>query len=55
MNAIIINFWYDGDVGIFYRSIKFELDRSTDKVDLLSDKNHWKHRQTDTQTHTETH
>ena len=33
---------------------KIELDRFTNNGDLLSDRNHWKHRQTDRQTHTDT-
>ena len=40
-------------MGIFYLSIKFELDRSINKGDLLSDRDHWTLRKTDTdrQTH----
>ena len=45
-------------MGIFYLSIKFELDRSFNNGDLSSDWNHWKHtqthRQTDTQIDTQT-
>ena len=53
MNAITKNFSEDWDEGIFYLSTKFELDRSTNNGDLLSDRNHWKHRQTDTQADTQ--
>ena len=39
-------------MGIFYISTKFELYRSTYNGDLLSGRNHWKHRHTDTHTYT---
>ena len=41
-------------MGIFYLSTKFELDRFTNNEDLLSDRNHKKHTQTDTQTESDT-
>ena len=37
-------------MGILYFSTKFEFDQSTNNGDLLSDRNNWKHRQTDTDT-----
>ena len=48
--AIIMKFSEDLDMGILYLSTKFELTWSTNNGNLLSDKNHLKHRQTDTQT-----
>ena len=47
-----MNFFEDRDVGFLYLSTKFELDQSTNNGDLLSDMNHWKDRQTHTQTST---
>ena len=41
----------DQDGGILYLSTKFELDHFTNNRDLLSDRNHWKHRQTHTRTY----
>ena len=41
-------------MGLLYLSTKFELDRSIYNGDLSWDRNHWKHRQTDTQTETDT-
>ena len=38
------------DVGILYLFIKFELDQSTDNRDLLLDRNHWKHKNTEIET-----
>ena len=57
VKAIIMNFSEDRDVGIFYHSYKFELNRSTNNGDLLSDRNNWKHIYTHahTQAHTQTH
>ena len=55
VKAIIINFSEDRDVGICYLFTKFELDRSTNNGDLLSERNYWKHRQTDKQTDTHTY
>ena len=40
-------------MGNFYLSTKFELDRSANNGDLLSDRNHWTHTETDTQTETD--
>ena len=37
-------------MGILYLFTKFEFDRSTDDKDLLLDRNHWKHRQTESDT-----
>ena len=45
----------DQDAGIFYLSSKFELDRSTNNGDLLSDTNHWEHKHTDKHTQTHAH
>ena len=33
-------------MGIIYLSAKFEFDLSTENGDLLSDRNHWKHKNT---------
>ena len=41
-------------MGILYLSTKFEFDRTTNNGNLLSDRNYWKHRQTDRQTDTQT-
>ena len=38
-------------MSIFYLSTKFERDRSTNNRNLLSDKNHWTDKQTDTHLH----
>ena len=38
-------------MGIIYLSIKFELDRSSNNGDLLSDRKHRIHKYTDTHTH----
>ena len=41
-----VDFFQDAcDVGIFYLFAKFELDRSTNNGDLISDGNNWKRRQ----------
>ena len=55
----IINFSGSCVVVILYLFAKFELDRSTNNGDLLSDRNHWKQRHTtkkdrQTDTHTQT-
>ena len=51
-----MNFSGDRNVGILYAylSIEFELDRSAKNGDLLSDRNHRKHRHIVRQTHTHT-
>ena len=43
-------------MGLLYLSTKFKLDKFTSNEDLSSDRNHWKHKNTDRQadTHTET-
>ena len=51
LKAIITNFLEDRDMGILFLSSKFELDQSTNNRDLLSDRNRWKHKNTDTHTH----
>ena len=50
VKIIIMTFSEDWDVGIFYLSTKFELDRSSNNGDLQSDRDHLKHTQTGRQT-----
>ena len=52
VKAITMNFSEDWDVGIFYLSNKFELDRFTYNGDLLADRILWKRTQSHTHTHT---
>ena len=52
---IIMNFLEDWGVGIVYQPTMFQLHRLINNGDLLSDRHHWKHTQTDTQTDTQTH
>ena len=47
-------FLEDWDVGILYRSTKFELDRFTNNRDVLSDRNQWTDTETGTQTESDT-
>ena len=55
MKAIILNFSEDWDVGIFYRSTKFELDWFTNNGDLLADRIRWQsHTHTQTETESDT-